>query len=133
MDNYHESMDYTFCPIFRGQFVYALVVFSGSKLIHLFFLIKANKKVKLRVTQFKEQRSRRSVAHQRGDIEESRRASYDESGNRRSHPPSGTRATKVGMAQSMALDVSRGAIIRRPRSSSGQSGCSFTIALDSGV
>ena len=37
MDNYHESMDYTFCPIFSGQFVYALVVFSGSKLIHLFF------------------------------------------------------------------------------------------------
>ena len=44
MDNYHESMDYTFCPIFSGQFVYALVVFSGSKLIHLVFLIKANKK-----------------------------------------------------------------------------------------
>ena len=73
--------------------------------------------VELRVTQFKERRSRRSVAHQRGDIEESRRASHDESGSRRSHPLSGLGA----MAQSMAIDVSRGAIIRRPRSSSGQS------------
>ena len=36
--------------------------------------------MKLRVTQFKEQWSRRSVAHQRGDVEKSRRASYDESG-----------------------------------------------------